>query len=932
MMNFTPAYEGAINSVAYDAAYVAEVIWSDGLHGVEGQDDIYIGTCDVSEIPAFPYPDRYMPYLRHDSISSITESFDEKIGNSTIGTLKLAIVDKDNNFSKVVRRAEADSGQSIRRQRLELYAIIKGGSWADRVKVRTLNVSDLTVDIGKQSVILTAQSVLRFMRKKLFVPKTTTLGAAVAASGAVTVTLTDAADFTNPVIHSTFNGGAAVGFIKVNDEIMMWTGKAGNNLTVPAAGRAMFGTFAAAHAQDDDVGEVAVLKGNPFYIGMTVMTSGNGEVNAFDILPDHWGLALDYTDTPSSLDIDYETWATVGLQTMGYDGTRESGIEREYVFSAAVEGKTLIEKHILMASGAFGRTLGDGRYSCKALNRTPNPPIEMTTNRLKESDVDVLLTEDDIISVKSLNQDLQSFSPYMRIQYYPTPRDTKDYTRQGVFADLTAEARHGKDGKLTEWAIYGMLADATTTNNTFIAFNALQSRYASPPVVASFELLPRHHGIEVGDVVGIDHSAIQDIMLTWKKWTAHLTDWQSDFPTATTFNAALGDRLVTAGNLIYTCVAAGESGTSEPTWGSTTVTDGTITWYLYDGHLSRAFEVKSVSWNIKTANPVINCISQPEKPAFYQPSAAAGYRFAEAAYQIGTDISTLPEFTVTGDPTAGYTATQNAPVSLGGQYYYRGDIVLNDTVTLTAHTEIYAASDGTTAVGDIQATSSCSINGTGAGLAGAAGTAADLAYPLVGNYFAVSTPNDGTSGGFAGRGGRGLYFLVGGYAVGTSGNGGNVTNSAGDLIRVIGTGATPFTTLTGIPTTLSGSGGGSGDAYYVDLTSAIGGVGGAGGAGLVLCSRGVDISAALVNLSGGSGLAGSGSVYWASGSGGGGGGGSIAILVERNSTGTQTLLYEPSRITVSGGNVQGAVGPVATYATAVSAVPGGNGTIIAQAF
>lgn len=934
MMVFPANYKASTSAITYDAAYVAEIIWSDGLEGVEGQDEIYIGSCDVSEIPAFPFPDRFMPYLKHDTISSITESFDERIGNSTIGTLKLEVLDKDRNFSKVIRRAETDSGQSIRRQRVQLFSIVRGGSWADRVKVRTLNVSDFVYNVSKNTYSITAQSVLRFMRKKLFVPKTTTTAGTVAATGAVSISAVDSAAFELPVIHSTFNGGAAVGFIKLNDEIMMATANVANVWTVPAAGRAMFGTFAAAHALGDDVSEVAVLKGNPFYIGMTVLTSGNGLTNAFDILPAHWGLGLDYTDTPSSLDIDYSTWQTVGLQLMGYDGTRESGIEREYVFSDSLDGKTLIEKHILVGSGAFGRTLGDGRYSCKALNSTPNPAIDMATNSIKAADVDVLLTEDDIVSIKTLKQDMQNFSPYMRINYYPTPRDTKDYTRHATFADGVAEARHGADGKLTKYDIYGMQADATTVNNVFNTFNAIQSRYSSPPVTASFELMPKHHGIEVGDIVGVDFKAVQDVMLTWKDWARHLSDWIIDNPVATTFNTAQGDRLVTTGNLIYVCVTAGTTGTTEPTWGASTVADGTAIWYLFDGHLSRAFEVKSMSWNIKKGTPVINCISQAEKPSFFNPSAAGGYRFAEAAYQIGTDISTLPEFTVTGNGTIGFTATQNAPVSLAGQYYYRGDVVLNNTVTLTSHTEIYAASDGTTAVGDISATGACSINGTAGGLVGGAAMTPDKSLNYPGGFIWTGTfitLNNGASGGFVGAGGNGGRHIANGVPLSANGLGGVSTNNANDLIRVIGIGVTPFTSLTGIPTTLSGSAGGAGGATQFGGATALGGIGGNSGAGLVLCARGVDVSAALIVLNGGSGLAGSGSGYvlnYGAQSGGGGGAGSIAILVERNSSGTQTLLYEPSRITLSGGQTQGAAGAYG----AIPATQGGAGTIIAQVF
>ena len=933
MINFTVAYQTAIDSISYDAAFVVEIIWADGSHGVEGHDDIYIGTCDVSEIPAFPYPHRYMPYLNHDSISTVTERFNEKIGNSTIGTLKFSVLDKDNNFSSVIRRAEADTGQSIRRQRVELYAIVRGGSWADRVKVRTLNISSMSRDIAKETVSITAQSILHRMRRQLFLPKTSILAADVAATGAVSIVLADAADFTNPVIHSTLNDGVAVGFIKIDKEIMMWTSKASNTLTVPAAGRAMFGTTATGHSLNDDVGEVAVLKGNPFYIGMTIMTSGNGEVNSFDILPEHWGLGFDYSDTPSSLDIDYTTWETVGLHTMGYDGTRESGIEREFVFSSGIDGKTLIEKHILLSAGCFGRTLGDGRYSCKAMNRTPSPAIDVHTNRISSADVNVLLTEDDIISVQSLKLDMQAFSPYMKVDYYPSPRDTKDYTRHAVFADTVAEARHGKDGKLTKWEFYGLLANSETVNNIYSVFNAMQSRYASPPVLATFELMPRHHGIEVGDIVGVDHTGIQDIMLTWKDWSTHLSDWVVEHAGDTAFSSSLGDRLLTLDNDVYVCVQAGISGAAEPpVWGGDTVADGTIIWHKYDGHLSRAFEVQSISWNIKTGKPAISCISQPEKPSFFNQSAAAGYRYSEIAYQNGIDLGTLVEFTVTGGTSLGYTATQNAPVSLSGKYYFRGDIMLNDVVTLTSHTEIYAASDGTTVIGDITGTSTCSINGSGFGSAGGSPMVPDMQINYPGGFIWVGSfiiRHNGQKG-FIGIGGNGGNVVQNGVPLAWGGAGGTVTNSSNDLIRVLGTGPAPHQSFSGLPLSMSGAGGGAGGVATIYGTPVTGGSGGNGGAGLVLIARGVDISAASVDLSGGIGTAGTVAGYSGYGhsmSGGGGGGGSLGILVERNSSGTQTFLYEPSRINISGGGVSTSLSwyPVAPQF-------GGTGAIIAQVF
>jgi len=918
-----------INNAAYDLhrtalsqqpIYIIERAWNDGQPGTENTNDVYFSTADISKINNAPswLASRYFPVLRHDSISAITEKIDEKNGTSSIGSMSYEVVDKNGIVSDILRRAEADTGQSSRRQRDELYVMFAGMDWADRIKVRTLNVYDMVFDSNKSIYKFTSQSLLKWMKKDVFVPKTTTLSANVTSS-TLTIPLIDSTAFLLAVNHSAY-GPVSYGFVKINDEIMMWKANAANTLTIETGGRGMFGTTAAAHSQGDDVQEVCVLRGNPYVIALRVLTStGIGFSNGiYDILPEHWGLNINQTD------IHIDDWLSVGALRTGLSisagvGQAESGIEFEFVYSDPEQGKVFVEREILRNTGSFGRVLGDGTYSCKAFNLTPQPSLDPATGRISTAAGIQVLTEDDIIKISPLKANMQKMSSGMDLEYFPRPRDGTKMIRRARFVDMASRTRHG-DSPRTKYSIRGAQTDSASVAALFTFFNGVQSRFSSPPVECTVELRPEHETIEVGDIVGVDILEVQDVVTTDRKWAA-ATKFRTGNIIMTPSGALYQSAMVIAGTI------EGTTGATEPNWGASAITDNGIVWNAHDGHLARAFEVMSTSINIKNGNPKLSLVSQPEVPAWWTPTiASTAARFDDLAYQVGTDLSTMAGWAASGGVCSS-TANNTLPA---GDYYYVGDIKIKHAVSISGTVRIWCTGSVTDVVG-------ASINGLGDGLPGGVGTIPSTVVSTTGWLGTLDNTN-GTRGGFVGIGGNGGNNRYNGRDMSKRGFGGLALHTQGVRLNIVGTNADPatgkFRTISGVPASLDGSGSGSGGAISYPFPFGIGANGVKGGAGFSIIARGINIINTTIDLRGANGLNGvsAGGTSGQSGSGGGGGG-TLALLMENDGLGGSPIYgagstAQDGKIKITGGAGGVSVGYYQGYAPQ----PGGPGDIIVQVF
>jgi len=917
MLTTNPAYDAKRQSMAQAPIYIIEIAWNAGQPGTENLNDVYFSTADVTKMGAVPtwLSSRLYPVLDHNSISALTEKIDEKNGTSSIGTLSFNLIDKDGKVTDVFNRAEADTGQSIRRQRVELYIMYEGMNWADKIKWRSLNIYDAQYDDSKDEYKITAQSILKWMKKDVFTPYTTTLQAAVTSTAAPPFNLmaADRTQFVRAVEHSSFGTGK-YGFIKINDEIMMWDTGTATSFHIVA--RALFGSTQQAHKIGDDITEVAVLKGNPMELALRVLLSTGTAASTYDVYPAHWGVGLATTD------LDINEFIRVGGVLTGYDSAAatplETGTPYELVYSDSVQAKVLIERELFRNIGAFGKILGDGRYSVQDFDYTAQPGLDPATGVVNANGV-TLLDENNIIKWTQAKANMQQMSAIVDLQYNPVPRDTGKPIRRLVFRNDAAKARHGTEASI-KVVNKGMLSDQTSVESAAVLFNAMQSRYVAPPVEMSVELLPEYHVIEVGDVVAVDLKDMRDVFYTHRKWAA-ATDYSN------------GDRLLTASGLLYVCSVAGgvggTTGATEPLWGANVVTDNTVTWVKHDGHMSRLFEVTATSINLKNGTPKLSLMSQAEQPAWWNPTTTPGAasRYADSAYQRGTNLATLGW-------TSGVSPAGNISLGTLGtttDYYFVGDITLSSTTNLTILGTVRIWCTGT-----ISDQVGFTLNGRGNGAAGGLGASPDTVVNTI--WYGSFSHIAGTSTNGWGSGGKGHGVISNGITLSPTKNGG-VARGRGVYVHGGNPDATGvFRNILGVPRQVHGAGGGAGgaaqsiiDALYNTVK---GGDGARGGASLCLIARNIDVTNGSYDLRGADAPT---PVYGSAGygvnseaTGGGGGGGSMILAVERGTLGGGAALYNPSKILIAGGVASNDVG---LYTAPTGAVNNGSpGRVFSRSF
>jgi hypothetical protein len=486
MLTVPAAYKIKNDALAKQPVYVIKLVFAGGVQGTDGVNDIYFTSCDISNILNFPFPTRWFPFLQADSISGISQNVDPINGVSTIGTLTAKLTDYGGKVSDIIKAADA-AGYGLRRQRIEVFLLFKGMDWADRLRIRVLQVDNLKLS-RENEYTLSASDIQMQLRKTVFNPGKAATSGAVAATGAVTIGMADARPFlpTATVFFGT------CGFVKIDSEIMQWTSSTNNSLTVPLVGRGLFGTVAAAHALGATVDEVIYLDGNPITIALGIMQSSGvaGAKGVYDVYPKKWGCGLS-----SSGDVDQAGWFQVGELLTGLSASHLAGdgLQFQFVLSKGVEAKKFIEDSLLKIIGAYGFVRGDGSYSIRAYNDL--------ANAAKENAV-VSLTTDNVISWGDLTYNYQNLANELWIDFDEQPKLSGKYIRASLFVDSVSQKKWGS-AKQLKYAAQGIKTDSDFISQLYQRFQRVLSRYSRPPMQIPLILLPSLNKLEIGDIVRI---------------------------------------------------------------------------------------------------------------------------------------------------------------------------------------------------------------------------------------------------------------------------------------------------------------------------------------------------------------------------------------------------------------------------------------------
>lgn len=988
MLTVTSNYKTKNETIWTNPVYVAELIFAGGNRGTEGVNDIYFATCGANEITGVPYTSRWFPFLKPESVGSLSQSVDPVNGVSSIGSVDLALVDFQGMVSEIIRAADA-AGHGLRRQRLVIYRLFKGADWVDRTILRTMQINDVKLN-GSNEYRLTAADVQRQMQKTVFNPFMTKLTEATSASGGITAKVVDARNFI--AVASVTYG--TVGFIKIGSEIMQWSTKTDGYFTVGPSGRAMFGTVAEAHAIEDEVTEVIVLNENPITLALKILEStGVANTNgAWDKFPARWGCGMDSTN-----DVDEAGILLIGRMLTGLSSTPASsdGLQFEFVLDKGVEAKKFIEDSIFKIIGCFGFVRGDGKYSIKAYSDLSNADKENAS---------AILNLNNVVKWGDLNYNYNDLANNVWMEFDEQPKLSGKYLRNTLFIDTISIKKWG-EAKQLKYTAQGLIPTSLYSSQIYQRFQRIMARYSRPPMKIDLTLLPKMHLLEIGDVVrvnlpvrdlltGLDLDRAFEVLSTrlnagtgevgitciaqperanfWFQGvgyaeTVTISPSVASIPTGTTlqlvpraFDAsgtqvaigaiswiATGNVTVSSTGLV-TAGAVG-SGSVYAVVGTKTSNTAafTVTAAAYDGIVATveaipstvqmqaggtqqmtalAYDIsgnmingKTFTWTTSNAaavslpagnavskiatavangtshiiatenvsgiasTPAIVTVKVPETPQYSPPF------LADSAYHIGTQITAH-------GPAGGPHIIPNGYNFTNGYYWYDGDVTLPAGSTCTINNSVRILSTG-----------NITINGTVDG-AGRGGMSAPGVYgtPQAAPGHAWFLGYNGNFSGLTSRGGNGAGVIVNGVTAAPAVGSAPIYASP-PVLSITGTAsnsAGSWTAITGLPSSIEGSHGGSGSVVGNGETSAAAGY---AGAGLLLMARGIFITAGQINLNGLAGGNGAfnssldAQIYCFGGGGGGGGGGTFIALAERDINGLINMSVLASRINTAGG-------------------------------
>jgi len=473
------------DALAKKPVYVAEIFFNGGNSGVDGINDIYFATCDVTEIVGFSHPERWFPFLKASSIGSMSQTVDPINGVSSIGSLDITITDHDNLVSDIIKAADT-AGHGLRRQRLSIYMLYKGMDWADKVVVRTMQINDLRLS-ALNEYKLTAADVQRQLQKTVFNPYATVLAGAIIGTGAITPAVVDSRNFfaTTQQVHGL------CGFVKIDDEIMRWTVNSGTVLTIAAADRGLFGSVAATHSNGAKVSEIIVLQENPVTMALKVMQStGEGSNGAWDVYPARWGCGMD-----SDNDVNVAEWLEVGKLLVGLSATPAAGdgVQFEFVFDQGVEAKKFVEDMLLKILGAFGFVHGDGRYGIRAYSDLSNAAKENAS---------FVADQNSVIKWGDLTYNYNDLANQVWIEYDEAVKLSGKYIRNAIFIDSVSIKKWGEARQL-KYAAPGIIPTSAFASQLYQRFQRIGARYSRPPMQIELTMMPKYHGIEIGDIARV---------------------------------------------------------------------------------------------------------------------------------------------------------------------------------------------------------------------------------------------------------------------------------------------------------------------------------------------------------------------------------------------------------------------------------------------
>lgn len=429
-----------------------------------------------------------------DGVLEAVEAVSQRIvpdeGRSEIGAMSFRLVDRNSAITTEFR-SKLNSSRGLRGKTVRLYRGYEGFAFSEFALFQTQVVRDVEYDFGAYSV--ECSDITREQRKDVFEPKATTLRLSC-TDIETTISVYDTTAFL-AVEHGTSWSdapSATVGYIKIQDEVIRWTGKTTDSFT--GCTRGALNTRAKAHSVDaatasdqrTKVEEVIYLELPAPKLAYAICTGVlYGQAGT---LPAHWHLGID----PALVKVADFTGVGADLWVPADDA---KGFIMRFAQEKAQDGKSFLEKAVFSPMGCFSPIYANGQIGLRRMAALTSDAAVVAT-----------LTEREVVSHSGLSHDMSGMINDFQIDW---SYDGKDARRRTRFVDRRSALVHGRAPlKKLEWrGVYGSRhTDVTIWQRLF----ALRDRYSSPPLRLQAALMPSLSSLEVGDVVRVNVANLRD--------------------------------------------------------------------------------------------------------------------------------------------------------------------------------------------------------------------------------------------------------------------------------------------------------------------------------------------------------------------------------------------------------------------------------------
>ena len=425
-----------------------------------------------------------------EDVDAVSQRIVPDEGRSEIGSMSFLLVDR-NSAVTTEFRSKLAAKKGLRGKTVRLYRGFEGFTWAEFSLFQTQTVYDAEYDFG--SYRIECADITREQRKEIFDAKTTTLRLSCTDTD-TTIAVYDTSAFLAVEHGAAWSDGpsSTCGYIKVQDEIIRWTGKTPDSFT--GCVRGALNTRAKPHAVDaatasdqrTKVEEVIYLELPAAKLAYAILTGVlYGQTGT---LPAHWHLGI------STSLVELGDFTGIGVDL--WDTTDDSkGFILRFAQEKAQDGKSFLEKQVYSVMGCFSPVYADGKVGLRRMAALTSDAASVLT-----------LTEDHVVSHSGLSYDMPAMINDFQIDW---SYDGKEPRRRSRFVDQASIAVHGQaTRKKLEWrGVYGSKATDVTI---WQRLAALRDRYSAPPERVQAKLLASLSGLEVGDVVKLNVKNLRD--------------------------------------------------------------------------------------------------------------------------------------------------------------------------------------------------------------------------------------------------------------------------------------------------------------------------------------------------------------------------------------------------------------------------------------